>query len=185
MKALKIHTTQRRQKGATLLEALAFLGIAAIVIVGAIAMFRSAQSNDMVQQLSGLRGNIKTLFSSQAQYGPASGAAGNNALGETMINAKALPDTLRVTGTAPARVINNAWSGVVQVDGNTSDFWIRYTNVPQEVCVKVAPQTGAAWVGLTINANTEVLTDTAVFPVATATTQCNAGNPNTMTWRGR
>lgn len=183
MKAFK--TAHRRQKGATLLEALAFLGIAAIVIVGAIAMFRSAQgsaqSNDMVQQLAGLRGNIKTLFSSQAQYGLAAGAPGNGAMNQTMINAKAVPDTLRVNGA----VINNMWNGVVQLDGNTSDFWIRYTNVPQEVCVKVAPQTGSSWQGLTINANAEVATDAAVFSVANATAQCAAGANNTMTWRGR
>ncbi len=182
MKIMKM-AKRGSQKGATLLEALAFLGIAAIVIVGAIAMFRSAQgsaqSNDMFQQLSGLRANIKTLYSGQASYG--NSAAGTGALNQSMINAKAIPDTLRVAGA----VVNNAFSGAVTIDGNASDYFIRYTNVPQEVCVKVAPQTGGSWQGLTIGANAEVATDAAVFPVATASTQCQPGNTNTMTWRGR
>ena len=174
----------RNQKGATLLEALAFLGIAAIVIVGAISMFRSAQgsaqSNAMFQQLQSFRSAMKTLYGGQTNYSN-TGAAGTGGLNQILINAKAVPDTLRVAGA----VINNAFSGVVTVDGQNIDYTVRFTAVPQEVCVKVAPQTGSSWEGLTINGNAEISTAAGPVPVATASAQCVAGNNNILTWRGR
>ena len=176
----------KKQKGATLLEALAFLGIAAIVVVGAISMFRSAQgsaqSNDMVGQLNGLRSSVKTIFGSQALYGSAawSNTVSTQALNQTLINGKAVPDTLRISGAN----ITNSFNGSVQIDGDANSFWIKYNNVPQEVCVKVAPQTGSSWLGLSIN-GTYTATDTAVFPVASAVAQCAAGSSNSMIWRAR
>ena len=190
---------RKQQAGATLLESLAFLGIAAIVVVGAISMFRaaqgSAQANDMVGQLNGIRSSVKTLYASQASYainaatasasfpslsaGKVSGPQGP--LGPVLISAGAIPDTARISGGR----IYNAFGGTIGVGGNNDSFWIVYTNVPQEVCLKVAPQIGGSWMGAQINSNPFVDTETQSFPVATADAQCTPGTSNTIAVQSR
>ncbi len=192
-------SSRRHQTGATLLEALAFLGIAAIVVVGAISMFRaaqgSAQANDMVGQLNGIRSAVKTLFASQASYavnaaassasfpslgaGKVSTPAGS--VGPLLISAGAVPDTARISGGR----IYNSFGGTIGVGGNDDSFWIVYTNVPQEVCLKVAPQIGGSWMGAQINSNPFVDTETQSFPVATADAQCTPGTSNTIAVQSR
>lgn len=182
-------SSRRHQVGATLLEALAFLGIAAIVVVGAISMFRaaqgSAQAKDMVSQLNGIRSSVKTLYATQA----ASCAGCLSLINAELLAAKAFPDTLR---TNPPIQVFNMWAGPVlvragdisaQTLGAASDgYSIQYRNVPQEICLKVAPQIGGSWVGLTINGNPFVSTDVEAFPVATASAQCTAGSSNGLTF---
>lgn len=186
MKACVMKTI-RKQTGATLLEALAFLGIAAIVVVGAIAMFRaaqgSAQSGDMLKQINGFRSGMKGMYGSQAQYGAAtwSPSVATQALNASVINGKVVPDTLRASGAN----IFNAFNGQVRVDGDGATFWVRYDAVPQEVCVKTASNTDSSWMGISINGTyTDLSTVSGSLPVATAVAQCPAGS-GFMIWRGR
>ncbi len=185
----------KKQRGATLLEALAFLGIAAIVVVGAISMFRaaqgSAQSNDMLAQITGIRSAVKNLYASQGAYGGAAvygttgappAAEGDFAMNTTLVSAKVIPDTLRVPA---AGTIKSQFGGDVVVMGGIDYFTIKYTQVPQEVCLKIAPQTGSAWGGLKINGNASVGTDTSAFSVVNAQAQCTPGTSNTLIWFAR
>jgi len=185
-------SSRRHQAGATLLEALAFLGIAAIIVVGAISMFRaaqgSAQANTIISEINVFRSTIKTLFASQGSYAingtpdvfPATTTSGlwtilfQNTPGS-------LPSTIRRVGSS----LKNQFGGVTGVRGDDSSFWIFYTQVPQEICLKVAPQIGGSWMGLQINGNAFVDTDTESFPVATADAQCTSGTSNTMIFRSR
>ena len=190
-----------RQAGATLLESLAFLGIASIIVVGAISMFRAAQSSaqakDLIGQINGIRSSTKTLYASQS-YGrtdfsreslPSPAGGGRNGpagtLGSSLISAASIPDTLSVSGGE----IRNSFGGNVFISGGFNadgeSFWIEYQNVPQEVCLKVAPQIGGSWMGLKINSNSFVDTDSQTFPVATADAQCTPGTSNTMVFRSR
>jgi type II secretory pathway pseudopilin PulG len=180
----------KKQAGVTLLEVLAYLGIAAVIIVGAISMFGSAQgsaqTNDLLSQTVGLRSNVKTISAGQASYGastyPATGS-GTQLMNQVLIQGKAVPSTLRPLSIAPWD-INNSFGGKVLVDGSASDFWIAYTNIPQEVCVKVAPQS-SGWVGVRINNNAEIALDTTSLTPAQAAAQCTAGATNTIVWRAR
>lgn len=182
-------SSRRHQAGATLLEALAFLGIAAIIVVGAISMFRaaqgSAQANDMLGQLNGLRSSIKTLYATQATYGTSSfpAQAPCSMMVHVLIRAGSVPDTLRKDGCAAIQGLRNIWGDRVRINGSNEDFWISYYSVPQEVCLKIAPQIGGSWLGLQINSNAFVDTDTQTFPVATADAQCTPGTSNTMHFR--
>ena len=179
--------TKKSQRGATLLEALAFLGIAAIVVVGAISMFRaaqgSAQSNDMIKQINGFRSGMKGMYGSQAVYGTAtwSPSVATHGLNGSVISGKVIPDTLRVSGLN----IFNAFNGQVRVDGDGGTFWVRFEAVPQEVCVKTASNTDSSWMGISINGNyTDLSTVSGALPVATAVAQCPVGG-GFMIWRGR
>ena len=163
----------RFQSGAGLLEAIAFLGIAAIVIYGAVSLltsaFGGANANRAVNETVGLRTNIKKTYMGQpAGYGTGS-------LNVPLTTAKQFPSTLAVSGST----VTNGWNGNVTVDGNTATFTITYTMVPQDVCsTLVSAQGSAGWVSVSINGAAALLPP--ITPTA-AGTACNATN-NTIAW---
>ena len=176
----------KKQKGVSLLEAISFLGIAAIVIAGSVSLYRgargSAEMSSLSQQLSALQSNIKMATAGQSYYGTSvwsNGVATQN-LNASMINAEAIPDGLRVSGSN----LFNSFGGLVRLDGDATSFWIRYENVPQDVCVKLAPQTGTGWMGLSINGNWSAIT-TAPIAVSTAVSQCSSATSNYLIWRSQ
>lgn len=162
------------QNGATLLESLAFLGIAALVILGAIALlsgaFSGADSNRSMQDLSTIRTGIKKLFAGQSN--------GYTGLGNTtLINAKVFPNTLVVTD-ASSGTVKNQWGGTVTAAGNSTDFTITYNGVPKDVCVNIVTGNGE-W------SSVKVGSDTLATPVspADANTKCS-GATNNIAWTG-
>lgn len=164
-----------RQRGASLLEGIAYLGIAAIVVIGAVALMRgafsSAQSNSLTQDVVSLRTNIRKLHVGQSGYA--------GLVNATVINAGAVPDSL-IRGAANA--LTNAWNGAVNV-GNpaatNSQFTITYVNVPQDVCVNTL--TGATgWISISVNG---VNVNGNPIPAANAANACNGNNnQNTIVW---
>jgi PilS N terminal len=126
---------QRRQRGASLLEASAFLCIATIVIAGATALisqaFLYAGSNAVLQETFVLRQNTRKLILMQrASYGTAD-------LTAELLAAKALPATLTIdktTGNA-----KNTWGGAVTIKGSNGGktFTVGYGKVPADFCINV------------------------------------------------
>lgn len=123
------------ERGASLLEGIAYLGIAAIVILGAVSLltsaFGSAQANQTAQEIVSIRTAVKRLYMGQAaSYGTADITA-------RLIAARAFPTTLapNAAGTAVA----NAWNGSVTVTGSDggATFMITYNGVPQDVCISI------------------------------------------------
>jgi type II secretory pathway pseudopilin PulG len=141
---VKSRTAQTRQHGASLLEAIAFLGIAAIVILGAIALlmsgFSGANTNRALEEVGAVRTGVKRLYMGQ------SASYGTEVLNPSLIAAKVFPTTLAVEG---ANVLN-AWNGPVTVTGQTANFEINYANVPKDVCISMASSSGD-WLGVTVN----------------------------------
>ncbi|MGH8808977.1 MAG: type 4 pilus major pilin [Noviherbaspirillum sp.] len=128
------------QRGASLLEGIAYLGIAALVILGAVSLltsaFGNAQSNRTSEETIALRTAIRKLFSGQTYPG-----SDTNLL-PTLVAAKAVPSTLNVGAN---NAVTNTWSGTVAVTGQGATFTVSYANVPQDVCVNML--SGAAgWV---------------------------------------
>ena len=165
----------RHQRGASLLEGIAYLGIAAIVILGAISLltgaFSSAQSNRLGEEVVTIRTGVKKLYMGQASsYAP-------GVMNATLSSAKVFPAT--VNTTAPAAP-TNAWGGTVTVTGITSTFSIAYTAVPQEVCIG-ALSGASGWES--VKGSGPIQT---VFPLspANATATCTAG-ANVVTWVAR
>ncbi|HYD63742.1 MAG TPA: type 4 pilus major pilin [Noviherbaspirillum sp.] len=166
-----------RQRGASLLEGIAYLGIAAIVILGAVSLlvsgFTSAQTNRTNEELTGLRTATQKVFMNQGGYG-----TGN--ITDTLIAARAQPTSLTIGGNAPNRTLTNAWNGGVTVTGVNAQFTVQYTGVPEEVCVNLLMGTNG-WVSVVTGANNV----RNAFPItpAQADADCAAG-ANTITWTG-
>jgi hypothetical protein len=160
-----------RQRGASLLESIAFLGIAAVVILGAVALllssFSGANTNRSQQEVSSIRTGVKKLFMGQsASYG-----SGN--LNGTLISAKVFPTTLAVDSS---NNVFNAWNGAVSVDGATANFTISYAGVPKDVCINLA-SANADWLSVDINGSglTQPVTPGA------AEAACSTSS-NTLVW---
>jgi hypothetical protein len=169
----KLHTLgiKSSQRGASLLESIAFLGIAAIVILGAIALllsgFSGANSNRAEQEVSSIRTGVKRLFMGQsATYG-----TGN--LNSTLATAKVFPTTLAVDASG---AVLNAWNGAVSVDGAAANFTISYASVPKDVCISLLSANGD-WLGVEVNGTGVAL---PVAPTA-AQAACSA-TANSITW---
>jgi hypothetical protein len=176
MKRLNMNPMSRalnRQAGASLLEAIAFLGVAATIIVGAVALlstaFSSARSNRSHEEVMAISTGVKRLYMSQA------GSYGTVDMTAALANAKIFPSTLAVIGGA----VTNAWNGAVVVTGATSTFTISYADVPQEVCVELVADS-VQWIGVSVNGTALTLPST----VAAASAACNAA-ANTVVWTGR
>lgn len=137
----------RLQKGASLLEGIAYLGIAAIVVIGAIALlntaFSSANSNELNSELSAIQTASRKLFmTTQGNYGTADFTA-------TLVAAKGFPQTL-TTDAANGTVVN-PWGGAVTVAAAANDdtkFTITYTQVPPDICVNALTSTTTGWLSV-------------------------------------
>jgi hypothetical protein len=159
------------QRGASLLEGIAYLGIAAIVILGAVSLlgsaFGSAQSNQSVEEVVSIRTAVRKLYSGQAY------AAGD--ITATLMNARALPGSLRPN--AANNAVTNTWGGAVTVVGAGATFAINYIDVPRDVCVNmISGATG--WTQITANANANAI---IAFPAtAAAANGICAAAPNSI-----
>lgn len=173
----QVHSTTivGRQRGASLIESLSYLGVAAIVVGGAAMLisqaFGGANSNRAVQEIVSLQIETKKMFmGQQAGYGTTN-------FNNVLIAGDKVPATLSVSGTS---TITNAWNGAVALSGATSGstFTISYAAVPQDVCVDMLTALGTQnWVGLTVNGTVRSV---PVTP-ANATTWCVSGG-NTVMW---
>lgn len=167
--------TRRRQRGASLLEGIAYLGIAAMVVIGAIALLRtafgSANANTMLEQLSSMQTAARKLYmTTQGNYG-------TTTLDGPVIAAGAVPQGMSVnTGTS---TITNAWGGAVTLAGATTNFTITYASVPQDVCVDALTGTTTGFTQVAVNGAAAV--PTPVSPSA-ATTACSNATANSIVW---
>lgn len=169
--AIRSDSQLQRQRGASLLEGIAYLGIAAIVVMGAISLltgaFSSAKSNQANEEVIGLRTAVRKLYMGQVY--PTTGVVG------TLITAKAAPGTL--TADSAAGTLKNSWGGTVDVAGNGTGFTITYNAIPKDVCVNMV--SGAnGWTNIKVNGGTDI----QVFPATAsdATTNCTSDTGNVV-----
>ena len=159
-----------RQRGTSLLEGIAYLAIAALIILGAVALligaFSGANTNRTQTEISSIRTGVKKLFMGNAA------TYGNASLLPELIASKILPGTLSVNGTN----VVNAWGGAVLVTGSGPSFTISYGSMPQDVCVNVVSG-GGDGLGITVNGTAVAVPATP----AQASTAC-ATNSSTVVW---
>lgn len=167
--------SRRRQAGASLLEAIAFLGVAATIVVGAVALlssaFSGARSNRSQEEIAAISTGVKRLFINQG------GAYGTGSLNEVLSQSKIFPSTLAVNGAN----VTNAWNGAVTVTGAASTFDISYGNVPQQVCVELVATSGQ-WLSVGVNGAAAM---TPPIAPAQAAEQCTNADSNTVIWTSR
>jgi hypothetical protein len=161
-----------RQRGASLLEGIAYLGIAALIILGAVSLlttaFGSAQNNSTETQTTSIRTATRKLYQTQV--------AGYGVLGAdmtpTLINSGVFPPSM--INTAGTGVIN-AWNGAVTVAVDATlvtQFVVTYTLVPKQNCIDMFANGGTANGWVAVKATTGGY-DTAPTPLA-ANTACSA-----------
>ncbi len=164
------HGVRRKQRGTSLLEGIAYLAIAALVILGAVALlmgaFSGANTNRTETEIASIRTGVKKLFMGSAVgYGTAS-------LLPELSSAKVLPRTLVVDNNNAT----NTFGGAVVVTGTGATFTISYAAVPQDVCVSVV-SAGGDWTALSVNGNALSVTATP----AQASAACSTAT-NTIVW---
>ena len=164
--------TRRRQRGASLLEAIAYLGIAAIVVIGAVALlngaFNSASTNELSEQVTAIQTGVKKLYMGQS--------GGYADLSNTvLVSAGVLPATVMAAGDG---TVTNNWGGAVTVAGTATSFTIQYASVPASVCVN-AVTGGGSWTSISVGGKTET-----ALPISpgTATADCGSSGAVTIIW---
>jgi hypothetical protein len=163
-----------RQQGASLIEGIAYLGIAAIVVLGAVSLltgaFGSAKANQTTEEVVALRTAVRKLY--MGQVAPANPVS-------DMVSANVVPNTLgrstSGTGSSATTTLVNGWGGSVSIDvANSGTFTITYPNVPKDVCMSVI--NGAnGWVQISGASNANA---TTTFPatLSAATSICAAAS---------
>jgi hypothetical protein len=163
------------QRGASLLEAIAYLGIAAIVVIGAVALltgaFSSAGTHELAEQVNAIQAGVKKLYMGQTS-------------GYTNINNSTLQSAGVFPSTVPVDAKGNAtdnWGGAVTVAAGAAGsgtFTITYANIPQAVCIN-AMTAGGSWSSVSVNGGA------GTVPPMTpdnATAACSDPNANTIAW---
>lgn len=163
-----------KQAGASLLEIISYLGIAAVVILGAVMLlnsaFGSANANRALNEVTSIQMNVKKLYmGQQAGFGVGS-------LNTTIATANKFPTTLRVAGAN----VFNAWNSAVVVTGVNNEFTISYAGVPQDVCIDLISGS-SGFVNVAVN-GAAALTPPITPAQASGATGCNAAT-NTILWR--
>lgn len=174
-KLIKPGACLRRQRGATLLEAVAYLGIAAIILIGAVALFsnafQSARSNQLTEEVTAVENAVRNV------YGRSSGGLAVNVSGGMagLVAAKALPTTLTVDGQG--NVTNDFGGTVTLALVGTNVAEVSFTQVPKAACM-AALTAGGDWTGVGVSS-----APTTAPPLTTsaAATAC-AGTTNTVYW---
>ncbi|KVV21319.1 pilus assembly protein [Burkholderia ubonensis] len=166
----------RKQRGASLLESIAYLGVAAIVIVGAIALlgsaFSSANTNRLAEELNAIQTGTKKLYMGQVNN------YGNDApLNANLIAARVFPSTLP---TGNNNTVSNAWGGNVTVTGSGQTFTVQYTNVPRDICINTLTA-GGNWRTVAIGQNGQN-GQGIPYPVAPDAATANCVDNATITW---
>jgi len=166
----------RKQAGMTLMEIIAALAIIAAVVVGALALFNSAQSSNqsvsMLKDLIAVRAGIQQLYIGHGGYGAVS-------LDATLVNAGKVPSDLVVTGTAAVPIITTPFGGVLTVTGATTVFTISITKVPSDICSQLVSNASTGWSKAVVGTTTVAATATA-FPVSPVTVGTACGVPGTL-----
>jgi hypothetical protein len=166
----RVRRRYRRQYGASLLEGLAYLAVAAIVIVGAIAMLgsalTSANSNRVAEELNTIKIGTEKLFMGQVS------GYGNASLNSVLIAAGVFPATLTTSGGS----VTDEWGGTVTVTGAGTAFTVAYTKVPIDVCV-TALTAGGTWASVAVGSGSAL-----PYPVSPTTASSSCTADATITW---
>lgn len=171
MIARRAQIKESRQFGASLIEALLFLLIVAIIAIGIFALFSNSWSSSKVQTETGY---LQSIVSATQQLYATNRDYGSDDITATLIATKAAPAPMIVGNT-----LRNGWAGTVTVGGRNDTFSLTTTQIPAKECIQLA-QISINPVGLTINGAVQTLPLTA----AAAAAACS-GTSNTIMWNIR
>ncbi|MDE0303325.1 MAG: type 4 pilus major pilin [Albidovulum sp.] len=179
--------TDNRERGATLIEAVLFSVIALGLVIGGIVFFEqaslSSRTNEAIRLMASLPSQIRALYQSQSSFG-------TDDIGGLLISSKAVPVSMLEDTDSDSDFdeINNMFGGTVTATGAGSQFTIELSNVPVEVCSRMAPfdSSGSGTIGTgiaSISDGTDTDADGLSSVEAAAFCDNNAsGGEVTLTW---
>jgi type II secretory pathway pseudopilin PulG len=161
-----------RQVGASLVEAVLFLVIVVVILLGIFALFTGVFSSSKVQNemnyTQALAGDVESLYATNHDYGTADITA-------TLVSTKNAPGPM-IVGAG----LVNSWGGQVVITGASSVFTISSANVPQKECGQLS-QVPINPTAMSINGAAQTLPLT----VAGVTAACSSATANTIVWSVR
>lgn len=160
-----------RQGGLTLMEIALALVVVAVVIAGAIVLYRNGSTSATTQNEVGY---LRTTFAEVKQLYGTSNDYGTSDITSTLVTTKAAPQSWIVNNN-----LQNSWNGSVTVTGNSSTFKVTTTNVPSKACIQLA-QFDTNAVAVTVNGSSLAV---PVTPAA-ASSACSS-DTNTIAWNER
>jgi hypothetical protein len=170
-------TERREQRGASLVEAVAFLGTATIVAMNAASMLGNATTDanalSVAQDAVVIQAGVRAL-------GMMRGGGANLDL-SALAAAERLPASLQIE---PDGTVLDRWGGQVAlgpVPGNPGLFMLAYPNVPGPVCVNTLASAGDNWVAIGVADSDAGLVAPADMNARLAGEAC-AGGPQTLEW---
>ncbi len=180
---MRIAQTFHRQAGMTLMEIIAALAIIAAVVVGALALFNSAQSSNtsvtIMRDIVAIRSAMQQLYLGQGTYKPT--GAGDNDMNAQLKSSRKMPTDLPAISDSEG--FRTPWGGTLSVkpfsvSGVYPYFSIVLTNVPPDICTQITTNLSTGW--SSTYANSQLIgsikpEDNHLYPVkpADANTNCN------------
>jgi type II secretory pathway pseudopilin PulG len=167
-----------RERGATMMEVIAYLAIAAVIIAGVLVLlsvaFGQSKTATALTQLNQIQTAVRTLYSGQSNYQGLST--------KVIVDSKALQQSM-ISGNT----LRSAFNGTITITpasttdgGANSAFDVVFANVPQDACQQMLTKDMGR--GLyEAGANTTAQQPNLPFTLAQATTSCSA-TYNTVTW---
>lgn len=166
-----------RQSGMTLMEVIASLAVMAVVVVGALALYNSADSSQkstqLGQDLTAIRASVKQLWTSQGSFGTSN-------VNNTLVVAKRVPSTMMIDTSTTPNTITHQLNGTVNVVGATTTYTVTATAIPSDVCTSLMTG-GSGW--FSIKAGAAAARTPPIGP-ATASADCGAAATVDMVFTG-
>lgn len=161
----------KAEKGLTLMEMLAYLVIAIMIIVGSVAMWKtvsaSSKEKTAMSQVMAIQTSYRGYYSSQTDYGTGD-------MTEIGVSSGIFPTDLKISGSAGAHTVKNGWSGVVTItaSGSGATFDISFSGIPKESCNKIAVLK-SDWLAVSVNGTALTLPVTPATAMAACTATTN------------
>ena len=133
-RSLKAKMSKLRKRGLSLVEAAAVLAVAAIVVMGALALYNMANQSRLLNQtntdLNVIQQAVRSMYSGQSSY------SGVNS--QMLVDTKAVPARMEA-GTGLRHAMNGAITLASAPVNGVADagFQVTFANVPVEACSKL------------------------------------------------
>lgn len=165
--------TRKKIMGATMMEALLFLGITAIVLIGAFSLYTLATSSNKMNtartQVQTYVSGVKQLYSSQSNY---------SSLNNALVISAAIPPKNAITG---ATTLVDPWGGSTTITGAATTFNIAMSGIPQSACTELL-SSGLVGDGSVIGLQANSTSFTADADPGSALAACTNLSNNTVTF---
>lgn len=172
---MKFKQFAKKQAGMTLMELIASLSVMAVVVVGALALYNSAnsseQSTSLSKDLHAVRAATQQIFQGQGSYG----VAGTN-LNDILVSANKIPTSIRVASATTPDTLTHKANGTVNVASTGTSFAITMTNTPIDVCIPLMSQSTGGWTSIKAGTAAERTT----FPITPTVAEADCKTGTTM-----